>query len=187
MTESSGLPLSESGNVNRGFAHETSGGGSIEWYTPGWVFAAIGLTFDLDPCSPLAGPNPHVPAKRFYTAREDGLTQPWAGCVWLNPPYGEETPKWVGKLAEHGDGMALVFARTDTQWGQAALRRSTAACFIAGRVPFIPGDDRREVSSPAAPSMLLAYGDRCARALLAADMGVVLRDASTPRQMEMAA
>lgn len=170
-----------------GFAHETPGGGSIEWYTPQWVFDALAIEFDLDPCSPLAGANPHVPAKVFYTIADDGLTRPWRGRVWLNPPYGEETPKWIGKLAEHGDGIALVFARTDTKWGQAALARATAACFVAGRVAFIPGDTREKVSSPAAPSMLLAYGDVCAKALLAADMGVVLKDASEPRQMGLVA
>lgn len=169
-----------------GFVHETPGGGSIEWYTPAWIFDALGLQFDLDPCSPLDG-NRHVPARRFFTVADDGLTQPWQGRVWLNPPYGEETPKWVGKLADHGDGVALVFARTDTKWGQAALRRATAACFVAGRIAFIPGGDRQTTSAPAAPSMLLAYGDTCARALVAADLGVVVKDASEPRQTELAA
>jgi hypothetical protein len=170
-----------------GFVHEAPGGGSAEWYTPAWVFDALGVTFDLDPCSPLGGPNPYVPARRFYTAREDGLTQPWEGRVWLNPPYGDETAKWVGRLSEHGDGLALVFARTDTRWAQAALRRATAVCFIAGRVAFIAGGERSEVSTPAAPSMLLAYGAGCAAALVAADMGVVVKDASEPRQMGLAA
>lgn len=170
-----------------GFAHETPGGGSIEWYTPGWIFDALRLSFDLDPCSPVAGPNPYVPARRFYTVQDDGMTQPWEGRVWLNPPYGEETPKWLGKLAEHGDGVALVFARTDTKWGQAALRRATAACFVSGRVAFLPGGDREKVSAPAAPSMLLAFGEECARALIAADLGVVLKDATEPRQMGLVA
>lgn len=171
-----------------GFAHETSGGGSIEWYTPRWVFDRLATTFDLDPCSPLAGPNPAVPATRFYTAREDGLSQPWAGRVWLNPPYGDETAKWVGKLAQHGNGLALVFARTDTRWCQAAMRQATAVCFVAGRIGFMSGDETRTtVSAPAAPSMLLAYGPFCADLLVRADLGVTLADATEPRQEELAA
>jgi hypothetical protein len=32
--------------------HENSIGESDEWYTPPEIFDALGLTFDLDPCSP---------------------------------------------------------------------------------------------------------------------------------------
>ncbi len=33
----------------------------------------------------------------------------------LNPPYGEQTERWLAKLAKHGNGIALVYARTETK------------------------------------------------------------------------
>ena len=54
-----------------------------DWYTRPAIFDALGLTFDLDPCSP--GPDHWVPARRIYTKQDDGLRQPWHGLVFMNP------------------------------------------------------------------------------------------------------
>lgn len=35
-------------------------------------------------------------APRFYTIDDDGLTQPWHGTVWCNPPYSD-CGAWVRK------------------------------------------------------------------------------------------
>ena len=50
------------------------------------LFNALGLQFDLDPCSP--GPGHWVPANKIYTKEDDGLTSPWEGSVFMNPPFG---------------------------------------------------------------------------------------------------
>lgn len=66
--------------------HENSIGESDEWYTPREVFSALGMDFDLDPCSPGSG---HwVPARRQFTKTDDGLSRPWRGRVFMNPPFG---------------------------------------------------------------------------------------------------
>lgn len=63
---------------------------SYEWYTPSDFIARVLQfleidEFHCDPASPrIDGP---VPAKIRYTIREDGLSQPWMGKVWLNPPF----------------------------------------------------------------------------------------------------
>ncbi len=86
-------------------------GRTVEWYTPPGIFEALGLKFDLDPCAPACG-LPWIPAARFYSLPDDGLVKPWEGRVWVNPPYGPHAAKWMRRLAAHGDGIALVFART---------------------------------------------------------------------------
>jgi DNA N-6-adenine-methyltransferase (Dam) len=147
---------------------------SVEWYTPESIFARLGLEFALDVCAPPGG-LPWIPAKRSFSRDEDGLAQPWTGVVWMNPPYGREIGKWMGKLAVHGDGMALVFTRSDTAWWQEAIRQADAVCFIRGRLRFIRGSDRTQPPgvSPA-PSVLFAYGPTCTRALLKANLGPTL-------------
>src|SRR6476659_5615033 len=59
--------------------HEPCIGATDDWYTPPDIFDALGLIFDLDPCSP--GPAHWVPARKIYTKEDDGLVQPWSGTV----------------------------------------------------------------------------------------------------------
>lgn len=153
-----------------GFCHEAAIGGSAEWYTPPHVFEALGLRFDLDPAAPPGGV-PWIPARRHLTEEEDGLARPWYGRVWLNPPYGRQTARWLRRLSEHGDGIALVFARSDTDWFQRFAPTATAICFVSGRLRFVPGDDRTEASSAGAPSLLMAFGLPCALAVAQSGLG----------------
>jgi hypothetical protein len=50
-----------------------------------------------------------------YTPQDDGLQKEWVGRVYLNPPYGKGMERWLEKLKHHGNGIALIFARTETQ------------------------------------------------------------------------
>lgn len=147
-------------------------GASAEWWTPEHVTDALGLAFDLDPCGPDGGV-PWLPVARTIALPNDGLSEAWDGRVWLNPPYGRETPAWVDRLIEHGDGVALVFARTDAQWGQRALARADAVCFI-GRLSFVDGHrPERKRHNAANSSMLLAFGAKCAEAVRTCGLGWV--------------
>lgn len=160
------LTLGMGGGMNR------PGARSVEWYTPPHIFDALGLDFDLDPCAP-AGGVPWIPAERHYSVADDGISQPWEGRVWLNPPYGNDSARWVGRLIEHGHGVALVFARTDPTWGQYAIAKADAVCLVAGRIQFVAGIDRNGPGHDApASSMLLAYGEDCAEAVLNCGLGV---------------
>lgn len=53
---------------------------SDDYYTPAWVFERMGVEFDLDVCAPPGG-IPWIPAKRYFTQEDDGLSQPWDGLV----------------------------------------------------------------------------------------------------------
>jgi hypothetical protein len=153
---------------------------SVEWYTPPEIFEALGLHFDLDPCSPVDGPVPWVPATRAFSASDDGLRQPWLGRVWLNPPYGRYIGRWTDKLLAHGDGIAFVFARTDTPWFQKALITANAVCWLRGRVRFVAPNGERQ-DNCGSPSVLLAYGDDCRQAVLRCGLGTCLDLHLTPR------
>lgn len=165
--------------------HHRTVGQSDEWYTPPEVFEALGLRFDLDPCAPPGGVE-WIPAERHYSAEDDGLTQPWAGRVWLNPPYGPHTSRWIRRLAAHGDGIALVFARTDTAWFHEVVPAAAAVCFIRGRLDFVHQDPERMAGpgrtnrNAGAPSLLIGYGAACGDAIAAAGLGMTFAVRSQP-------
>jgi hypothetical protein len=108
-----------------------------EWYTPSWFWPALGIVFDLDPCSPGSPPST-VPAVRHLTKADNGLAAEWRGSVWLNPPFSSKR-RWYERLVEHGDGIALMPARTETQDLQTYMRAAGALLFLKGRIYFERG------------------------------------------------
>jgi len=83
-----------------------------DYYTPPWLFDALGVTFDLDVAAPEAGRT--VPAHTYYTETDDGLNQPWHGLVWCNPPYSAPEA-WAHRFTDHGNGIWLSLLRNG-QW-----------------------------------------------------------------------
>lgn len=150
--------------TNRHAIHYSSK--SEEHYTPKHVLD-LGVeclgAIDLDPCSNNKT-DPNVPAAMHYSAEDNGLLQPWAGRVFLNPPYGREVGYWIRKLrAEHEAGrvsesITLVAARVDTSWWRLLTSSSPAWCAVKGRLTF--GGN----TSPAQfPSALIYIGPHPAR------------------------
>lgn len=88
------------------------------WETPQDFFDRLDAEyhFTLDAC---ALPQ-NAKCERYYTPEQDGLSQPWRGTVWCNPPYGRQIGRWVEKAAESTAAGATVVmllpARTDTRW-----------------------------------------------------------------------
>lgn len=156
----------------RGHHEKQSRGETDEWYTPPEIFTALSLTFDLDPCAPLDLADSHVPATRHLTIDDDGLKDRWTGRVWLNPPYGPQLERWLRTLRYHGDGIALVPARTDTAWFHREVTKADAVCFVRGRISFLrPGGAAGR--SPGFPSVLVAYGAVCADAVRNCGLGLI--------------
>lgn len=136
--------------------HERSDNNKDEWLTPPEILKPLGA-FDLDPCAPVV--RPWSMAAHHYTWKDNGLVKPWHGRVWCNPPYGAEAPRWLGRLAEHGDGIALIFARTETDaWFSHIWPCAHAVLFIRGRITFCHVTGKRGPSAAGAPSALIAYG-----------------------------
>lgn len=142
---------------------EASIAATDEWYTPRYIFDALGETFDLDVSAPEGG-GPHVPAREWIS--KDSLSCEWRGFVWMNPPFGGRNGlvPWLDKFFAHGNGIALTPDRTSAPWWQDANRRADATLFIAGKVRFIRPDGS-EGKSPGNGTTLFAAGDRAVWAL----------------------
>ena len=138
---------------------------SDTWLTPPEIVRGLG-PFDLDPCCPPV--MPWSTATRMLTRADNGLLAPWSGRVWLNPPYSRQAAAWLRRLADHGVGTALVFARTETDWFvDSVWSRASAVLFLHGRVNFHLANGKRSEHNAGAPSVLAAYGEADAERLAA--------------------
>ena len=128
-----------------------------DWATPLDFFKAQEAKFgpfDLDVC---ATPE-NTKCAKFYTPEQNGLTLPWTGRCWMNPPYGREIGQWVKKAAEEARKNAehvvcLLPARTDTAWWHNYVARcATHIVFLRGRIRFEGAD-----SSAPFPSVIVVF------------------------------
>lgn len=111
------------------------------WETPQDLFDRLDeeFHFDLDVC---ALPE-NAKCRKFYTPELDGLSQPWEGVCWCNPPYGRSIGKWVRKaFLSMANGeckvVMLLPARTDTKWFHEYIYQNpkVEVRFIKGRLKF---------------------------------------------------
>lgn len=149
-------------------SHQSAAMLKDEWLTPPEIIDALGgpYSFDLDPCSPINRPWPT--AKEHFTIADNGLLKPWRGRIWFNPPYGGPTivGPWMRRMADHGTGTALIFARTETDlFFETVWKKATALLFFRGRLHFHHVDGKRAKANAGAPSVLIAYGEEDAEIL----------------------
>lgn len=120
-------------NTDVMFSHKTD-----LWETPQDFFDRLNeeFHFDLDVC---ALPE-NAKCERYFTPEMDGLSQPWKGVCWCNPPYGREIGAWVQKASyEATVGQTVVMllpARTDTRWFHDWIYGKAEIFFIRGRLKF---------------------------------------------------
>lgn len=137
-------------------SHQSHNAGKTEWLTPPRILKALG-PFDLDPCAPVD--RPWDMAKNHYTKLDNGLEKEWYGRIWLNPPYGVEAEPFLERLAQHGHGIALMFARTETKmFFKHVWDNAVGILFLQGRLYFHHADGSRAKANGGAPSVLIAYG-----------------------------
>lgn len=135
---------------------------TVEWLTPPELVKKLGV-FDLDPCCPVDAPFYH--ATKNYSILEDGLNTEWIGRVYMNPPYGKGMEKWIQKLKKHGNGITLIFARTETKcFFEHIWNDAHAILFMKGRVKFYRVNGIQG-GAAGAPSVLVAYGEQNAQIL----------------------
>lgn len=137
---SAGFPDSMVWNVksdNRMGVHFSNA--TDDWATPQGVFDALDAEFGftLDVCASDA----NTKCPRYFTVSEDGLSQPWEGVCFCNPPVGRVIADWIQKAAETARRGAatvvlLVPARTDTAWWHTYVGQASEVRFIKGRLKF---------------------------------------------------
>lgn len=124
--------------------------------TPQWLFDKLDQIFAFE--TDLCASKDNAKCEDFYSIEDDSLSQNWQGCCWMNPPYGRGVRDWVGKAAGSAkDGctvVALVAARTETEWFQLCWNYAKYIVFIKGRLTF--GEE--EHSAPF-PSALVIFGE----------------------------
>jgi hypothetical protein len=151
--------------------HEPCIGQSDDWYTPREIFDALGLVFDVDPCSP--GPDHWVPARQVFTKRDDGLSQPWHGLVFMNPPFGGRNGHvpWLRKFFDHSNGIAIVRAYTSSAWFHEWATRAQTMLFPKGKTKFIRPDGSIG-RAPGHGIVLLGMGETANTALRRSELGL---------------
>ncbi|WP_260430432.1 phage N-6-adenine-methyltransferase [Burkholderia stagnalis] len=143
-----------------------------EWLTPPEWIQALG-PFELDPCAPVV--RPWNTARLHFTVEDNGLAREWLGRVWCNPPFGREAAKWLKRMADHNNGIALIPARTETaMFYESVWSRADSVCFVRGRPHFHYVDGRRAPFNSGAPICLVAYGRANTIALLDSRLGHVV-------------
>jgi hypothetical protein len=153
--------------------HEPCIGQTDDWYTPREIFDALGLVFDLDPCSP--GADHWVPARHVFTKRDDGLSKPWCGLVFMNPPFGGRNGHvpWLRKFLDHGNGVAIVRAYTSSAWFHRWAVFAETMVFPRGKTKFIRPDGSVG-RAPGHGVVLLGMGEIANDALSQSGLGFVI-------------
>ena len=148
--------------------HVSNNSGENEWYTPTeYIEAAREVmgSIDLDPASCEVA-NRIVKAKQYYTIEDDGLSKPWLGNIWLNPPYSSDL---IGKFVEkavcenYDQAIVLVNNATETNWFQMLITKASAVVFPKGRVRFYMSDGK--TGAPLQGQAVIYIGDRPERFL----------------------
>jgi len=152
-------------------AYETKGQ-SDDWYTPKYIFDALGCEFDLDVSAPPEGPR-HVPAKSWFSS--SGEFAVWHGFVWMNPPFGNQKNKmvWIERFIAHGNGIALMPDRTSAPWWQYLAKNSEVILFMAPKVKFERPDGSLG-ESPGTGTCLFGIGKESHKPLLSSGLGLTL-------------
>ena len=145
--------------------HVTFNSGNNEWYTPEKYIemarAVLG-EIELDPASSETA-NKTVKADCFYTEQDDGLSRPWYGKVWMNPPYGTDLiGKFTEKFADEymagsiTEGIVLVNNATETAWFSYLVEAAAAVVFPHGRIRYY--SPTKESNAPLQGQAFIYFG-----------------------------
>jgi hypothetical protein len=125
--------------------------------TPEWIYSELGV-IDLDPC---AGTNTSI-GKTNYSLEsgDDGLTLPWSGFVYCNPPFSQKEA-WSEKMVEHGNGILILPERGSAPWF-GPLASAAGSYFVMGKkINFVGGPSSNNLGSA-----LFLFGNEAKRRVM---------------------
>jgi transcriptional regulator with XRE-family HTH domain len=181
-----GLYLARPDEVRPFSTHAGNSSGNNGWETPVELAEALSRAvggFSLDPCASTRDRRKaRVKAKILLTEGDDGLSVPWRGKVFVNPPYSRGLSEWVRKCFEESHRgcivVGLIPARPDTHYWHDYVAAHADVFMLRGRLKFGDGEN----SAPF-PSCVAVWG---------ADSGLIARLSSAlagawhvPRQKHM--
>jgi len=113
---------------------------SNEWETPKDLFYELNNEFEftLDPCAT----NKNYKCKKYYTQKDNGLIKDWSNeRVFMNPPYGGNTGKWIRKAYQESlKGslvVCLIVSSTDrSYWHDYIFPYASEIRWLRGRLKF---------------------------------------------------
>ena len=135
-------------------------------YTPAFIFEALKLDFDIDVAAPVGGVA-WIPAKKYYTLLDDGLTCEWSGLIWCNPPYSKITP-WAIKMLQHNNGVALLPVGK-SQWFDVLWKEADGILGLPSNLRFIKSD--QTVAGIMTTVVLFSFGKIATDALRNSGLG----------------
>jgi ParB family chromosome partitioning protein len=166
--------------------YRTLNTGNFEWYTPPeYIDLARQVLgdIDLDPAS-CEFAQQTVKARNYYTKEDSGLTKPWHGRIWLNPPFSQPLmTQFVDKLLTERNARRVKAAillshnYTDTGWFQKAAKLCQAVCFTRGRINFIGSENEAPEGTPASGQSFTYFGPDTGKFfdVFSENVGLVLR------------
>ncbi len=139
--------------------------GNQENYTPKEVIDNVRSVLgdiDLDPASCELSQQT-VKAGRHFTEKEDGLSKPWFGRVFLNPPYQQPLiadfiDKLIEELPHIEAAILLTNNNTDTKWFVKSARAAALICLTTGRIKFYT--EETEGTQPVNGQAFFYFGDK---------------------------
>lgn len=144
---------------------------SLDYYTPRYVTDAAREVMggiDLDPAS-CDMAQAWIGAGQYFTIADNGLSQPWGGRVWLNPPYSYTDGRsnqdlWSERLVTEYlqgnvvEGVLLVKAALGYKWFE-RLWDQWPVCFMRDRLSFVLPDGTDDGQSKQATAIFYIGGN----------------------------
>jgi hypothetical protein len=138
---------------------------SEEWYTPAEIIERVRTALGSITLDPASDPIPQawVQAEHYFTLADDGLSKPWFGRVFLNPPYNGSSGRWAAKLIDEyragrvEQAIMLINSAHGYRWYE-NLWTSFPVCCLRDRLRFIKPNG--ETGGQAKKAQTLVYFGR---------------------------
>jgi len=138
------------------------------WQTPEWVWSGIADHIGGFDCDPCAGERTQIGDWNYYVSLGmDGLSWPWFGDVWVNPPFSYKSD-WVEhcvKQHQHNDDVDRIFLLTPDStdvrswFHKQIVPNAKYVWFADGRVKFREPETGESAGSPSFGTAISVFGE----------------------------